>query len=123
MANPELVAATHLCVVNRRTGVVLAERARVANTVWLRGVGLLGSKNAGGGLFITPCSSIHTAFMGFAIDALFLNEQNEVLATYCPLVPWRMTRWVRGARGVLELDATRAGDTQRGDVLEAIPCA
>lgn len=110
-------------MVNLRTGAVLAEAARVAGTFWSRGVGLLGAKDAGGGLLIAPCTSIHTGFMGFAIDALFLGPAGEVLAAYCPLVPWRMTRWVRGARSVLELDAGAAGDTVEGDRLETIPCA
>ena len=114
---------SRLRVVNTRTGAVLAERARVADSPLSRAIGLLGANDAGGGLFIAPCSSIHTLFMRFAIDALFLGAQNQVLAAYCPLVPWRMTRWVRGAMQVLELDAGCAGETRPGDLLEATPCA
>ena len=113
----------HLRVVNARTGLVLAENARIAATFWTRGRGLLGSTGAGGGLWIAPCTSIHTAFMRFAIDALFLSQANLVLAAYSKLSPWRMTRWVRGAVGVLELDAGTAGDTVEGDRLEMVPCA
>jgi uncharacterized membrane protein (UPF0127 family) len=74
-------------------------------------------------LFIEPCSSIHTFFMRCSIDVLFLSSTNEVLATYCPMPPWRMTRWVAGARKVLELDAGGALDTHTGDILQAVPCA
>ncbi len=108
---------------NRDRGVILAERARQARSAWERAVGLLGADHAGGGLFIEPCSSIHTCFMRFAIDVLFLDDTDTVLAIYPRLPPWRFTRWVRGARRVLELDAGNAGPTAVGDRLECLPCA
>ncbi len=112
-----------LVVTNLDRGLVLAERARQASTPWARAVGLLGSDHADDGLFIEPCSSIHTCFMRFAIDVLFLDPADRVLAVYPQLPPWRFTRWVRGARRVLELDAGRAGPTAVGDRLECLPCA
>lgn len=102
---------------------VLAPRARVADTAWTRGVGLLGTHDAGGGLVIEPCSSVHTWFMRYPIDVLFLGADDVVLAAYTPLRPWRMTRWVRGARRVVELEAGAAGATAVGDRLELSPCA
>lgn len=108
---------------NPQRGAVLADAARVADSAWTRAVGLLGSADAGGGLVIDPCSSVHTWFMGYAIDVLFLDPQDRVLAVYAPLPPWRMTRWVRGARRVVELDAGKAGTTAVGDRLELSPCA
>ncbi|GDX82303.1 hypothetical protein LBMAG42_41140 [Deltaproteobacteria bacterium] len=111
-----------LVVRNATRGFVLAERARVAKTFLSRGVGLLGAKNAGGGLFIEPCSSVHTMFMRFAIDVIFLDPGDAVLAVYAPLAPWRATAWVRGAKRVLELDAGGAKGTQVGDRLECEPC-
>jgi len=109
-------------VVNPARGLVLAERARVADTMWARAVGLLGQSSAGPGLILDPCSSIHTWFMGFPIDVVFLDAQDVVLAAYPALRPWRMTRWVRGARRVLEVEAGRLGGTAVGDRLECRPC-
>lgn len=108
---------------NRDRDVMLTLRARHAASPWARAVGLLGAADAGGGLFIEPCSSIHTCFMRFAIDVLFLDADDTVVAIYPELPPWRFTRWVRGARRVLELDAGRAGPTAVGDRLECLPCA
>lgn len=108
---------------NPARGAVLAEAARVADSAWARAVGLLGSADAGGGLVLEPCTSVHTWFMRYAIDVLFLDRDDRVLAVYAPLRPWRMTRWVRGARRVLELDAGGAGATAVGDRLEVSPCA
>ena len=112
-----------LRVANPARGLLLAERARVADSAWTRAVGLLGRTDAGGGLFIEPCSSIHTWFMKFPIDVVFLDAQDVVLAVYAALGPWRMTRWVRGAQRVLELDVGRVGATEVGDRLECVPCA
>ena len=64
---------------------------------------------SGEGLWLTPCSSIHTFFMRYPIDAVFLDRQSRVL--YCvTLPPWRVSRLVRRAAGVLEL---RAGEAAR----------
>lgn len=108
---------------NPTLGVVLAARARRADSWWARAVGLLGADHAGGGLIIEPCSSIHTWFMRFPIDVVFLDPADVVVAVYASLQPWRMTRWVRGARRVLELDAGGAGETAVGHRLECRPCA
>ncbi len=104
-------------------GQVLAERARLADTFWTRAVGLLGSRDVGGGLVLEPCSSVHTWFMGYAIDVLFLDLNGRVLAVYAAMPPWRMTRWVRGATRVVELAAGGARATEVGDQLECVPCA
>lgn len=102
---------------------MLAERARLADSVWTRAVGLLGSRDVGGGLVLEPCCSVHTWFMGYAIDVLFLDMNGRVLAVYAALPPWRLTRWVHGAARVVELAAGGALTTEVGDQLECAPCA
>ena len=93
-----------LCATNETKGVVLAPRVRVASSLWDRGVGLLGvaSLPAGEGLWLKPCRSIHTFFMRFPIDVLFLDGRGAVLSQ-ATLAPWRFSRWERQAAGVLEL--------------------
>jgi uncharacterized membrane protein (UPF0127 family) len=83
--------------------------------------GLLGRSGlpAGEGLLLRPAPSIHTAFMRFPIDALFLDRELRVLRVVERLLPWRMAS-KRGARAVLELSA---GESARrgvrvGDRLE-----
>jgi uncharacterized protein len=68
--------------------------------------GLLGRTGlpAGEGLLLRPTPSIHTAFMRFPIDALFLDRELRVLQIVERLRPWRMAS-KRGARAVLELSA------------------
>lgn len=54
------------------------------------------------GLLLVNCSGIHTCFMRFTIDAVYLDKMNKVLA--CETVsPWKMGSLIKGARHVLEL--------------------
>lgn len=65
---------------------------KVAENFFSRTVGLLSKKslNEGEGLVIKPCCSIHTFFMRFAIDVLFVNKNNEIIAIYENVKPWRI---------------------------------
>lgn len=91
--------------------LVVCERCEVADTAPRRLRGLLGrvALEAGEGLLIRPAPAIHTFFMRFAIDAVFLDRDDTVLAVRPSLAPWR-TAGQRGARAVLELRAGQAGD-------------
>jgi uncharacterized membrane protein (UPF0127 family) len=73
--------------------------------------GLLGRRalEPGAGLFLRPARSVHTAFMRFAIDVVFLDRDLTVLGFKPNLRPWRVAAW-RGAHVVLEL---RAGECER----------
>lgn len=98
---------------------VLADKLRVARSFWarFRGLMLVPGLPAGGGLLIERCNSIHTHFMRFAIDAVFLSAEGRVVAVSEAMPPWRIGRFQRGACRVLELPAgtARASATQVGD--------
>jgi uncharacterized protein len=101
--------ATDLTV-RREDGEVLCERCRVAATPSSRMRGLLGRRSLAGGegLLLRPASSIHTWFMRFPIDAVFLNEQGTIVRIADDLRPWRVAGR-RGARAVLELASGECG--------------
>jgi hypothetical protein len=86
--------------------VVVCEECLVAATPFTRLRGLLGRKSlpSGQGILLRPAGSIHTFFMRFAIDAVFLDEELRVVAIAADLRPWRAAG-KRGARAVLELPA------------------
>jgi uncharacterized protein len=96
---------------------VVCERCLVADRPWARMRGLLGRSELprGGGSLLRPAASIHTFFMRFPIDAVFLDEEGVVLGVERELAPWRLA-WRRGAKAVLELGAGGAALT-RGDRL------
>jgi hypothetical protein len=93
-----------------RTQAALAERAQVARSLGARMVGLLGHRSlpAGEGMVLTACRSIHTAFMRFAIDAVFVDGRGRVVGIWRALPPWRVTPLVWGAQDVIELPAGTA---------------
>ena len=96
-------------VVRRDDGRVVCERCVLADTALARMRGLLGrtSLPSGEGMLLRPTSSVHTAFMRFAIDVVFLDKGNEVVKVAAEIRPWRAAA-CRGARAVLELPAGEA---------------
>jgi uncharacterized membrane protein (UPF0127 family) len=90
-------------------GRVVCERCTVAHRVWPRMRGLLGRRglDSGEGLLIRPAPSIHTFFMRFPIDVVFLSRQGEVLKVAERVPPWR-ARSCRHSYAVLELAAGEA---------------
>ena len=82
--------------------------SRVARTTHAleRMRGLLGrpAPAADTGLLIEPCGSVHTWFMRYAIDVVYLDRDGAVLRVVSAMAPWRMSRQPR-ARSTLELCA------------------
>lgn len=69
-------------------------------------------------LVLTPCKAVHTAFMQFAIDVVFVDRAGEVVRIVRDLRPWRMASALR-AHAVVELaaGALRPDDLSVGDVV------
>jgi len=81
--------------------------ARRATTFAARLVGLMFKANLPpeGGLLFTPCRSVHTCFMRFPLDVVFLDADFRVMAVVLSLPPWRFTAYNPQAYHVLELSA------------------
>ena len=96
-------------LLERQDGLPVCERCLLAETPLRRMRGLLGRAGLerGEGLLLRPASSIHTAFMRFPIDAVFLDRELNVLRVVSELPPWRQAG-KRGAKAVLELPAGEA---------------
>ena len=109
-------------VTNTTREQTLVSSGRVADREWTRLRGLIGSEplRDGEGLLIIPCSSIHTHFMSFPIDVLYVNKDQQVVAIDENMVPWRFGRWRRGVRFVIELPSGTASATgaEVGDQLQ-----
>jgi uncharacterized membrane protein (UPF0127 family) len=88
---------------------VVCDRCELADSAWTRLRGLMGRARLEprGGLMLRPASSIHTSFMRFPIDAVFLNHELRVLRVREGLRPWRAAA-VPNATAVLELAAGQA---------------
>jgi uncharacterized membrane protein (UPF0127 family) len=90
----------------RENGEVVCDRCVVADSPASRLRGLLGRSELrpGEGLLLRPASSIHTCFMRFPIDAVFLDREWRIVGIRDDVRPWR-TAASRGAKAVLELPA------------------
>lgn len=103
-------------------GAVVAKKCTVANTMVSRMIGLLRHKalETDEGLWIVPCNSIHTFFMRFAIDAVFLDREQRIVRIYSNMKPWRISWTHFSAHSVLELASGVAGQMllERGQQLK-----
>jgi uncharacterized protein len=83
----------------------------VASRCSARSLGLawLAPRQAGAGLLIPRCSSVHTFGMRFALDLVFLDERGEPLAERRHVPPRRVVR-LAGAAAVLELPCREGGE-------------
>jgi uncharacterized protein len=90
-------------------GRIVCERCSVADSFASRLRGLLGRRELppGEGLLLSPSSSVHTFFMRFTIDAVFLDRGFRVVGVSPNVRPWKLAGR-RGARRVLELAAGEA---------------
>jgi uncharacterized protein len=114
-----------LRLVRPRTGRVLAERLMVPRTFVGRGLGLMFRRQLqpGLGMWIAPCNSIHTFFMRFPIDAVFVDRELQIVRVRPDLRPWRVVPLVSGAHSVVELPAgtVRGLSLDRGEPLLVEP--
>lgn len=92
-------------LINQSKNIILAENIILADTPFKRMKGLLGRKDfpPGQALIIKPCNAIHTFFMRFPIDVLFVGSNNQVLSAISSLKPSRLTPIYFQASYVVEL--------------------
>ncbi len=110
-----------LQVTNAKNDAVLVSQGRVASNPWTRLMGLMGKRELqeGDGLLIPGSTSIHTHFMRFPIDVIFMSKDDKVVDLEEAMATWRM-RFARGkAKYVIELPAGTIArtDTTVGDQL------
>ena len=109
-------------VVNVTRGAVLAEQAQLAVSLFQRLKGLLGRQElkSPAGLILQPCSSIHTFFMHFTIDVLFLDKNKRIVKIIEKMPPHRLTPPIWRSSLAIELPAGKVAQThtQVGDQLK-----
>ena len=93
--------------ISKRTGEEIASQIELASTFWTRLKGLMFRRelSTGRALLLEPCSQIHTCFMRFPIDVVFLDAQNCVVGVIEAIEPWRISKFYYTARRTLELSS------------------
>jgi len=106
---------------NQTRAAVLGRAIEVADSSSKRRTGLLKHDRlqSGEGLWIVPCESVHTFFMKFPIDLIYLDRKRKVRKVRKAVPAWRISACLT-AHSVLELPAgtVEESGTQAGDVLE-----
>jgi hypothetical protein len=108
-------------IFNQTRKTILADKAVIADSVFKRTAGLLGEKAFvyGQALVLKPCKSVHTYFMSFPIDLVFVDKNNTVVKTVTRLKPFRLSPICLKSRFVIELPigAIKITSTASGDQL------
>lgn len=101
-------------------GKIIASNISVANNFWTRLSGyMFRSKPHTSGILFEPTNAIHTFFMNFPIDVIFIDKNHQILKIYRNLSPWRHTWFHWKSRKALELPGGQfPHDLKEGDILE-----
>ena len=106
---------------NARSGECLADSVEPAFDSTTRNRGLLGRDDLpqGSALILAPCSSVHTWFMRFPIDVVFVTRSGEITKVRSAVGPWRFAI-AFNSHAAVELPAGGAGNSRAGDTLELV---
>lgn len=106
-------------VVNERTGRIVVHELVAADNPWKAFKGLMLRQDFpnGRGMIFRPARGIHTYFMRFPIDLIYLDRENRVVKIRPAMAPWRFD--FTSASAVIEMNAgaSAANDIRPGDVL------
>ena len=94
-------------LINKTNGTILADNVEIAGNFMKRLKGLMGRPglNKGEALILYPCRSIHTFFMNFPIDALFIDRNAFVLKIIENMKPYKISPVIKKSYMVVELPA------------------
>ncbi len=105
----------------KKDNFLIADNVQTATTFTDRLIGLMfrSHMEKNEGLIIEHCKSIHTCFMRFPIDVIFLDNKSSIVKLIRNLKPWRITGLYWRATHVVELAANTLPDNiQIGDKIE-----
>ena len=99
-------------LVSETTGKMVVAQLSIADSFWSRLAGLQFRRPlpSDAGLLLVPCNSVHTCFVRFPVDVVFLDDRGCVLAVRRNLRPWRL------AVGTAQEPCRAGGDRGSADV-------
>jgi uncharacterized membrane protein (UPF0127 family) len=106
------------------SGKTIATNVNQAYSFFKRLKGLMFTKklHSGTGIHIKPCPSVHTFFMKYSIDILYLDKANIVVGIDEALTPGKVGKRYQGAHSVVELSvgSVTESKTKVGQLLKFI---
>jgi uncharacterized protein len=107
---------------NLSRNTILADRAKLADDPFKRLVGLLNrnSLTKGEALVLAPSNCVHSFFMRFSIDIIFLDKKGKALRTLASFKPFRLSPLCFASHSVIELpeNTLQLTQTQPGDIIK-----
>jgi uncharacterized protein len=99
-----------LMLKNKTSNTIIVQNVRIADSFFKRLKGLMFTKELSpeSALYIYPCSAIHTFFMNYSIDVLYLDTNNTILAIDEDMKPGKVGKPVKNAVAVVELVGGKA---------------
>lgn len=99
--------AFFLLLKNETTGTIISQNLKIADNYFSRLKGLMFTKELPDqdALQIIPCGQIHTFFMKYSLDVLYLDTDKNILSVDEELKPGKVGRHVKKAASVVELPA------------------
>lgn len=106
--------------INAKTGKIIASDLEMKDSYLGRLIGLLGKKGLkkGQGIVLKPCAQIHTCFMRFAIDVVFISKDLKVLKIIKNMGAWHFSPIVLKSLYTLEVAAGGITDLAEGDYVK-----
>lgn len=94
-------------LISKTRNQTLLSELKQARGFWQRGIGLLGTKSLSDeqALWILRCNAIHTYFMKFAIDCVFMDKHMKVCAIVRDVKPGKLVWPIWKASSVIEMKA------------------
>ena len=109
-------------LVNTDTGATLANRVEGAFDSQARRRGLLGRTGLDDeALVIAPCNAIHTCFMRFPIDVVFINREGSITRCHSHVPAWRIVMSYGFATIELAAGTLLRTETRRSQRLALVP--
>lgn len=94
-----------MILINKTTNTIISENVIVANSFFKRLKGLMFTKDLSyeSAMHIIPCNEIHTFFMNYSIDVLYLDRNNTIVAMDEDLKPRKVGKFIKNAKSVVEI--------------------
>lgn len=101
-------------------GQLIVSKVSLADNFWTRLCGYMFREQPHlPGIIFEPAPGIHTFFMRFPIDVVFLDGKNKIIKVYRHMKPWRHTWFYFNSTRVLEVPAGKfPQQIKEGDILE-----
>lgn len=104
-------------------GKIIIENVLIYNTFFKRLHGLMFKKQfIMGGVLLVPCKQIHSFFMNFPIDVIFLAKDDHVLHVLPSFKPGKISSIIKDCQKVLELPSGTITkyNIKEGTILEIV---